>query len=555
MNRIASCCLIACLGWLVPVYAHALTHDPLFGNSFESPTDLPTSDAEAARFLTQATYGPTLADVARLRAIGYSEWLRQEFNKPATTARPYMEAVNAALLGAGQSGVSQNQRLDRWFHTAAIGNDQLRQRVAFALSQILVISDQNGAISGEPIQISEYWDILARNAFGNYGELLDQTTWNPSMGKYLSHFRNRKASADGLRQPDENYAREVMQLFTIGLIERNLDFTPVLSGGQPIPTYDQNVVTNYAKVFTGLNYNNATSISNGTNTYLRMTCIGGEHDLTAKTLVGGTQVPANQSCPDDVADGLDLLFAHPNVAPFISRQLIQRFTTSSPSPAYIQRVAQKFKNNGFGERGDLSAVIRQILLDPDARNAPTASSGKPREPLLKLTALWRAWNAQMPAADAYGNIAMGMTNPSGTFGQRPLGADTVFNFFEPDYQQPGAIANAGLFSPEFQTLNESTIVSTANSLNTYGFNSYVGMSSPPNNRPLLDLAPLTSLGTNYTAMVDEANRRMLYGTMSAGMRTALINAITFMDGNVSTSERARSIIYLVAISPEYAVQR
>ena len=554
MNRIA-CCLLACCALLLPLHAAALTHDPLFDNSFESPTDLPASDAEAARFLTQASYGPTPAEITRLRAIGYAEWLRQEFNKPATLARPHLEAVNAALLSAGQSGVSQNQRLDRWFHTAAIGSDQLRQRLAFALSQILVISDQNGSISGEPIQMSEYWDILARNAFGNYRELIDETTWNPSMGKYLSHFRNQKASADGLRQPDENYAREVMQLFSIGLIERNLDFTPILSGGLPIPTYDQNVVSNYAKVFTGFNYNNATTITNGTNTYLRMTCIESAHDATAKVLVGGSPLPAGQTCPDDVADGLDLLFAHPNIAPFISRQLIQRFTTSSPSPAYIQRVAQKFNNNGFGERGDLSAVIRQILLDPDARNAPTANSGKPREPLLKLTALWRAWGAQMPVADAYGNIAMGMTSPTGTFGQRPLGADTVFNFFEPDYQQPGAIANAGLFSPEFQTLNESTIVSTANSLYTYGYNSYVGMSNPPNNRPLLDISPLTALGSDYAAMVDEANRRMLYGSMSAGMRTALINALTFMDGNVSVAERARSIIYLVAISPEYAVQR
>ena len=555
MNRIALSCVVVCLGLLVPHSARALTHDPLFGNSFESPTDLPTSDAAAARFLTQATFGPTLAEVSRLRAIGYSEWLRQEFNKPATSARPYLEAVNSARLSAGQGGISQNNRLDRWFHTAAMGNDQLRQRLAFALSQILVISDQNSSLGGEPIQISEYWDILARNAFGNYRELLDQTTWSPSMGKYLSHFRNQMASADGLRQPDENYAREVMQLFTIGLIERNLNFTPILSGGQPIPTYDQNVVTNYARVFTGFNYNNATTISNGTNTYLRMTCIGSAHDVSAKTVVGGTILPAGQSCPDDVDDGLDLLFAHPNIAPFISRQLIQRFTTSSPSSAYIQRVAQKFNNNGFGERGDLSAVVKQILMDPDARNAPTTNSGKAREPLLKLTAIWRAWGAQMPAADEYGNIPMGMTNPSGIFGQRPLGADTVFNFYEPDFQQAGAIADAGLFSPEFQTLDESTIVTSANSLYSYAFSSYVGMSNPPTNRPLLDVAALTAFGTDYAAMVDEVNRRMLYGTMSTGMRTILINAVTFMDGNVSASERARSIIYLVAISPEFAIQR
>ena len=554
MNRIVLMGLVFCAGLLGVRDANALLHDPIFGASFEAPTDLPANDAEAARFLTQATYGPTVAEIARLRAIGYSEWLRQEFNKPATAARPYMEAVNDARLADGQSGVSHNNRLDRWFHTAATGSDQLRQRAAFALSQILVISDQNSTLGGEPIQVSEYWDILARNAFGNYRELLDEVTWNPSMGKYLSHFRNRKASADGLRQPDENYAREVMQLFTIGLIERNLDFTPILSGGQPIPTYNQNVVTDYAKVFTGFNYNNATTISNGTNTYLRMTCIETEHDTTLKTVIGGSTIPAGQDCPTDVDDGLDLLFAHPNIAPFISRQLIQRFTSSSPSPAYIQRVAQKFLNNGFGERGDLSAVVRQVLMDPEARNAPTTNSGKPREPMLKLTAMWRAWDAQMPAADAYGNIPMGMTNPSGTFGQRPLGADTVFNFFEPDYQLPGAIANAGLYSPEFQTLNESTLTSASNSYYTYSWNSYVGMSSPPSNRPLLNLAPLVALASDPTAMVAEVNKRMMYGSMSSNMQSVLRNMLIFMDG-ASATDKARTLVYVTALSPEYAVQR
>ena len=330
--------------------------------------------------------------------------------------------------------------------------------------------------------------------------------------------------------------------------------TPILSGGQPIPTYNQNVVTDYAKVFTGFNYNNATTISNGTNTYLRMTCIETEHDTTLKTVIGGSTIPAGQDCPTDVDDGLDLLFAHPNIAPFISRQLIQRFTSSSPSPAYIQRVAQKFLNNGFGERGDLSAVVRQVLMDPEARNAPTTNSGKPREPMLKLTAMWRAWDAQMPAADAYGNIPMGMTNPSGTFGQRPLGADTVFNFFEPDYQLPGAIANAGLYSPEFQTLNESTLTSASNSYYTYSWNSYVGMSSPPSNRPLLNLAPLVALASDPTAMVAEVNKRMMYGSMSSNMQSVLRNMLIFMDG-ASATDKARTLVYVTALSPEYAVQR
>jgi uncharacterized protein (DUF1800 family) len=345
-----------------------------------------------------------------------------------------------------------------------------------------------------------------------------------------------------------------MQLFTVGLIERNADFTPMLNGGVPIPTYNQSTVTNYAKVFTGFNYNNATSISNGTNTYLRMKCIETEHDVTAKTVIGNTTIPAGQSCAADINDGVDLLFAHANIAPFISRQLIQRFTSSSPSPGYIQRVAAKFLDNGFGERGDLSAVLKQVLMDSEARSAPVVNSGKPREPLLKLTAMWRAWDAQLPAADTYGNTPMGMTNPTGTFGQRPLGADTVFNFFEPDYQQPGVIANGGLYSPEFQTLNESTLTSGSNSYYTYSWNSYVGMSNPPTNRPLLNLAPLVALSGDPTAMVAEVNKRMMYGSMSVNMQDVLRNMLIFMDG-ASATDKARTVVYVTALSPEYAVQR
>lgn len=550
--------LALCAGALSVQPAHGLLSDRLFDHNFEIPTDLPANDAEAARFLTQATFGPTPAEVARLRQIGYSRWIKQQFNVPPTLTRPYMEQVHAAIQADNpNNNVSHNQRLDRWFHTAMTAPDQLRQRTAYALSQILVVSDRNDALAGTPIPVSEYQDVLARQSFGSYRNLLGEVTLHPSMGRYLSHWRNQKASTDGLRQPDENYAREVMQLFTIGLIERNTNFSPITVGGQPVPTYDQNDVTNLAKVFTGFNYAGTTTIgggASGANLYLPMTCIQSAHDVTAKQALG-VNIAANQQCLPEVAGVLDLLVAHNNVAPFISRQLIQRFTSSTPSPAYIQRVAQKYLNNGWNQRHDLGAVVMQILLDPEARNAPGVNSGKPREPLLKLTALWRAWGAQAPAADAFGNIPMGMTGPQGTYGQRPLGADSVFNFYEPDYSQPGPVADANLYSPEFQILNESTITSTANSLYNYGFNSYPGMTNPPANRPMLDITPLTSLGTNYTGMVDLANQRMLYGSMSPAMRNTLINAVTFMASNVSASERARSIIYLVAISPEYAVQR
>ncbi|UXI66740.1 DUF1800 domain-containing protein [Tahibacter amnicola] len=524
-----------------------------FRSGFESPTDIPATDAQAARFLTQATFGPTTADIARVRTVGLSRWIDEQFNVPPTTARSYLEAVDAA--NGTSNGIGHTQRYDRWFHTAAYGQDQLRQRMAWALSQIFVISDQNGTLAGEPLYVAEYWDMLARDGFGYYRQLLENVTLNQSMGKYLSHFRNKKASATS--EPDENYAREIMQLFSIGLIERDLDFSPILDGqNQPVPTYDQNVITQLAKLFTGLNYANATNINNGSNSLMPMTCITAEHDFTAKTVLGGVVLPANApSCLADIRAGLDLIAAHSNVAPFISRQLIQRFVTSNPSPEYIERVAQVFLNNGDGEIGDLRAVLKAILLDSEARNnAPPANFGKLREPLLRLTAMWRAWNAQPPPTTQFGEINMGIPAFGNyDYGQKPLSAPTVFNFYEPDYQPPGPLAEAHLFAPEFQIINESTTYSISNSLARYSFESYVGMSSPPADRPLLNLTALAAIATP-AAMVEDANQRMMYGAMSANMKTALTNMLTFMNG-ANNLEKARSLVQLIAMSPEYATQR
>lgn len=554
MSRLTSRCGAALACAVLSVFAAGAAHARTFlKNGFDTPTDRPASDAEAARFLTQATFGPNAADIAEVRLLGYSGWIDRQMNLIAmTAARPHMEAIAAAMVGTNDS-IGQNQRMSRWFHTAATGPDQLRQRAAYALSQIFVISD-NGTLSGEPIQMSEYWDLLARNAFGPYRTLLDEVTYSPSMGKYLSHFRNRKAGTG--REPDENYAREVMQLFSIGLYERNIDGSYLLNGGQLVPTYDQSTITNYAKVFTGFAYNNAgTNIFGGTNTYLPMSCVASEHDVSAKTLVGNTAIPAGQSCANDVRDGLNLLASHANTAPFIARQLIQRFTTSTPSAAYITRVAQKFNNNGDGERGDLGAVIRQVLLDPEARNnTPPASFGKVREPLLRLTAVLRAWPFQLPAPTTYGEIRMGMTNPTASYAQRPLGAPTVFNFYEPDYQPPGPLTDAGQYSPEMQIINETTTYSISNSLEDYTFQYYVGMPSPPTDRPLIDVSALAALSASPAAMVEEVNQKMLYGSMSSSMRSTLTSMLSFMNG-ATASEKARSLLQITAMSPEFATQR
>ncbi|GAA0705249.1 DUF1800 domain-containing protein [Dokdonella soli] len=570
--------------------ATASVYDHIYANGFEVPADAPASDAEAARFLTQATFGPTAAEIARLRAIGYAEWINEQLGMPTTLGRPFVEQVVAARTAAGQ-GVDQTQRYDRWFWTATYGQDQLRERMAWALSQIFVISDQNSAISGDVIPMAEYWDLLARDAFGSYRTLLGDVTYNPTMGKFLSHFRNQKPSAT--TSPDENYAREVMQLFSVGLILRDIDFTP-LPGN--IPTYDQTVITHTAKVFTGFTYGDAPVGSGAPNysganfyggaitnagSYAPMACWGTElfpasgtgsgnmrHDITGddgttntpKTVLAGLTIPANQSCSADVGAELDIIAGHANVAPFISRQLIQRFVTSNPSPAYIQRVAQVFDDNGYTERGDLGAVLKAILLDPEARTLPTdpvllANYGKLREPLLRLTAIWRAWDAQAQPANAYGEIKMSYTtNFLNSFGQRSLSAPTVFNFYEPDYQQPGYFAGNNLYSPELQITNESTTYSTTNTLYNFIQGGYLGMTNPPVDRPLLNLAPITSLTSNSVAMVGEANRRMMYGSMSPSMQSVLTSMLQFMS-TASNNEKAWSLVYVIALSPEFAAQR
>jgi uncharacterized protein (DUF1800 family) len=558
--------------------------DPVFAAGFEN-ADIPATDAEAARFLTQASFGPTKAEIAHVRAVGYAAWIDEQMALPATFAQPYL-----AALTPPSPGLTQGYRVDRWFNTAAVGADQLRQRMAFALSQTFVISDQSGALNQDVLGVANYWDMLANEAFGNYRTLLEDVTRSPQMGLYLSHLRNQKATLT--TQPDENYAREVMQLFSIGLEFRHPDFSPILDGSNnPIPTYDQAVVTEMAQVFTGFSYpcpnppggcSTYSSLFSAPISFNPMACFPRYHDLTDKTLFalapGGLPVvlPAGPTCPNtgatpqqitdciaycnaDLKGALDALGGHPgaapfdghpNVAPFLARQLIERFVTSNPSPAYIQRIATVFQTSG----GNLGQTLRALLLDPDARNAPTANSGKVREPIMKLIAAWRAWNAQMQPDGPTTGVLMGTRQPEAIYLQRPLGAPSVFNFYEPDYQQPGAIAALNLYSPELQIVNESTIATTANNLYTNSWNSYLGMPSPPANRPLLDLSPLTS-ATSNAAMIDEANLRMLYGQMSLSMRASLLNLLDNNMAGSTPTQRALALIHLIELSPEFDTQR
>jgi uncharacterized protein (DUF1800 family) len=561
--------------------AHAATHDRILANGFDKPADAPADAHAAARFLTQATFGPTQADITRLMAVGYDEWIEEQLGRPATLSQPSVEQVVNARTAASQN-VSQLQRIQRWYWQAVYAPDQLRQRMAWALSQIFVISDQSSAISGYIVPMAGYHDTLAKDAFKNYRNVLGDVTWHPMMGRYLSSFRNQKPSAT--TSPDENYAREVMQLFSVGLIEREMDFSPLLDNGVEIPTYDQTVITHTAKVFTGFTWSDAPtnppSFGGGGTTfaaqYAPMACWGTElfppsgsgsnnmrHDITgddgttntSKSVLGGMLIAPNQTCAQDVSDELDIIASHPNVAPFISRQLIQRFVSSNPSPQYIERVATAFSNSG----GNLGDAIKAVLMDDEARNPPVLAVGdtygKLREPILRLTAMWRAFNAQALPADAYGEVPMTAKNSlTSSFGQGPLESPTVFNFYDPDYQQPGPFADNDVFSPELQIVSEASSYLTANYYYNFTAKAYVGMTTPPTDRPSIDLTALTVNSTNPTAMVATINDSMLYGTMSASMQTTLKNMLINLSG-ASAAEKAWSAIYVTMLSPEYAAQR
>lgn len=526
----------------------AQTYDLVFRGGFDDVSDAPASDAEAARFLTQATFGPTKASIAQLRGIGYSQWLEQQLSFPSTLSRPYLEDLEAQGIT-----VTPGFRIERWLSTVVYAPDQLRQRMAWALSQILVVSDANSMLGNTPIGVAEYGDMLADGAFGNYRELLGSVSRSPIMAIYLSFLRNQQAFGAPLILPDENYAREVMQLFTIGLIKRNLDFSPVLDGGQTVPTYDQSVISEMARVFTGWTYLGSFNFFAGQFNYLPMMCFPDFHDDGAKLIFDGVSLPAvsntEQGCADDMSNALDALHDHSNSAPFIARQLIQRFVSSNPSPAYIQRTAEVYNDNGQGEKGDLAAVLSALLMDTEARNdAPPDNAGKVREPLLKLITLWRAFDA-IPGA----NGAMGLRAPQAAYAQRPLGASTVFNFYEPDYQQPGPIADADLYSPELQIYAESTALTVANDLYARTWLSYIGGPGGGANRALIDLSFAQALASDHAALVDEISLRLLYGQAPESARSILIALLDSMAG-ASAEQKALAVIHLVALSPQFNVQ-
>ena len=514
---------------------------------------------DAARFLAQATFGPTSAEIVRLQAIGYDAWIVEQVGLPRSSFLGYLDASAAA----GET-VSQNQLQEAWFQSATTGPDQLRQRVANALLEILVVGTSNG-LEGASYEFAAYMDVLLRNAFGNFRTLIEDVTLSPTMGRYLDMLRNQREDTRTGRIPNENYARELLQLFSTGLYDLNRDGSVRRdAGGDPIPTYDQEEISGFARVFTGWTFNQAAPPTNffapadWRNPMVQVvdarTGLATRHSTSAKTLLGGAALPAITNANATVAQAsaelraaLDNVFAHPNVGPFIGRQLIQRLVTSNPSREYVARVAAAFDDNGAGARGDLGAVVRAILLDPEARGAGVARSpylGHLREPMIRYVSVLRAFNGR--AASGKFRVYSLQTD----MGQAPFRSPSVFNFFSPDYARPGDISDAGLVSPEFQITSETTAIRAMNTMR-----SLVYRTAGTNvDAIVLDLSPEQALAGDPDRLLDRLNAMLFAGAMSADLRGIVRDAVNAIPAS-RPLDRARSAVYLLVTSPEYVVQK
>ena len=542
---------------------------------------------DVTRFLAQASFGPTEDEIKSLYESDgdFATWIDEQITAPNTSI---LEAFDDHMRDAGLDPLNKRDLELDWQKRMLLsdilwerfvhGEDQLRQRVAFALSQIFVISDLSDALFNDARGVANYHDVMTQHAFGNYRDLLEAVTLNPTMGEYLSMVRNEKADLVRNIRPDENFAREMMQLFTIGLVELNDDGTQRSDeGGNVIPTYDQNITKAFASVFTGWIYGNApywywTDWFNES-TVLPMKPFEAYHDTQSKTLLNGEILPAGQTAQQDLTAALDNVFSHPNVAPFISKQLIQRLVTSNPSPDYVQRVSGVFNNNGRGEKGDLEAVVRAILLDSEARTRSpetTATFGKVKEPILKFTSLMRAFDveASQPLTDdtMVERETIRFFWPGYDYGQRPYGAPSVFNFYRPDYKPTAISATYDVVSPELQILNEKNITAMSNWAGSIIFNAYDFLRADCEESLNYEsgvgclYAKFDSeveLARDIDDLLDHLDVLMLSGQMSDDMRTVVVNHIASFDEADEQQRlyRVAEAVYLIWMSPEFAIQR
>jgi uncharacterized protein (DUF1800 family) len=501
------------------------------------------SAAEASRFLGQAGFGATDAQIGRVQTLGYSGWLDEQFAAPRSQGH-YDWMVERGY--AVTTNINNFNGTDNTLWRKLISSpDVLRQRITLALSEIFVVSMTGLPINWRGFVAAAYMDVLETNAFGTYRTLLGEVTLSPGMGSYLNMRGNLREDPATGRVPDENYSREVLQLFSLGLTELAADGT--LKNGVATDTYGQDTITGLAKVFTGWNNNAANNTDPG---YAQrpMVLTAANHSTSVKQFLGVT-IAAGTPGATALQTALDTIAAHPNVGPFIGRQLIQRLVASNPSPAYVARVSAVFANNGAGVRGDLRAVIKAILLDDEARRAPVAGDttrGKLREPVVRFIQWARTFGLASPTG--LWNIG-NVSDPSTRLGQSPLRSPSVFNFFRPGYVPPNsALGTLNLNAPEFQITNESTVVGWANWAQTF-VQSGVGETRP-------DYTAELALATDATALVKRVSLLLSGDTLSAATLATIGTAVGSISATTDTGKRNRvyAAIHLVLCTPEYLVQ-
>jgi uncharacterized protein (DUF1800 family) len=551
----------------------------------------PPTDQDAARFLTQATFGLVPDDttdpsqtnhtIAALKQMGYDAWLSNQFSTPATSMKSIIEArITAPDLNYT---LSASNVTDVWWYLALKSPDQLRQRIGYAYSETFVVSKVDETISSEPLGLASYHDMLANDAFGNFRTLLKDVTLHPIMGWYLNMLGNKKPVSPNFRPPNENYAREVLQLFTIGLNETHPDGTLKLdTSGLPIPTYDQTTIQNFAQVFTGWSNNgpvypykfwDATLVPPGLNSTLStryvnpMVVTAGNHSNANKNLLNGFVITGLPSYTATTANAeldaaLDNIFNHPNVGPFICRRLIQHLVTSNPSPAYVYRVSEIFRDNGQGVRGDMKAVIKAILMDYEARTTDLLGNegyGRLKEPLLRASQVIRAFHPFSNATATPNKQYFRLASTDTEFLQTPYRANSVFNFFDPDYVVSLSLVNTKLNvpyiesirSPVMEITNENSTINYANFMKK-GLIDGSGFSSSSDVRLLLTNENALATAASSTNLINYLDKVMMAGITSTNTRT-LLNG--YYISTTDATKRARGLIYLIATSPQFQVQK
>ena len=526
-----------------------------------APLSAADKRADAVRLLRQATFGPTESEVERVVALGASAWIDQQLALPATQY-PVYPWVPFARPDSCVDDRTQPVRPDsycardnytlfqlqlQFFRNALAQPDQLRQRVAFALSQILVTS---GLDNSHAYAMRAYQQMFLDRAFGNYYDLLLAVTLSPVMGDYLDMANNNKSNPAAGTDPNENYAREILQLFSVGTYVLNADGTQQLdASGKPRFTYELAEIKGFSRVFTGWTYQpvqGALSRNNNPRNYLgTMLAIDANHEFGTKVLLSGVVAPANMTVQQDLEFSHRNIFNHPNVGPFIGKQLIQKLVTSDPSPGYAARVTAAFNDNGLGQRGDLRAVLRAILLDPEARGARKidAGYGKLIEPVLFLTSAARAAGAS--------SDGVYLRNASAGLAQFVFYAPSVFNFYPFDYVVPGT----QLLGPEFGVQTATTAINRTNVASTLVFAPiYADSSVYGATGTAIDLAPYQAVAADAGALADRLDRNLLNGTMSAAMRNAIVTAVNAAPAS-DTLLRARTAFWLVVTSSQFQVQR